>query len=57
MKEGGGSDMTNKMREQGVCVRDDGGSTVGNMGGSSTMATYFPKKEEKQMVISSVKVN
>ena len=40
--------MTKNMRKQGGFVGDDGGSIVVKMGGSSTMATYLPEKEENR---------
>ena len=58
MKALGGSDMTKNMVVQGGCVGDDGDSAVGNRGGSSTMASYLPKKRRrKQMVSSLIKGN
>ena len=39
----GGSDITNKMGVQGVCVGGDEDSAMGNRGGSSTMASYLPE--------------
>ena len=40
--------MTKNMVVQGGCVGDDGDSAVGNRGGSSTMASYIPKKIDGQ---------
>ena len=39
--------MTKKMVLQGGCVGDDGEIAVGKRGGSSTMASYLPKKKTK----------
>ena len=37
------SDMKNKMGIHRGCVGYDGDSAVGKRGGSSTIASYFPK--------------
>ena len=47
MKAGVVSDTTKAMGVQGVCVGDYGDSAVVKRGGSSTMASYLPKKEKK----------
>ena len=58
MKAGGVSDMTNNMGVQGVCVGGGGVSDVGNMAGSSTMASILPKKRRRKKTVSSlVKIN
>ena len=44
-----GSDTTKNMGVKGGCVGDDGDSSVGNRGGSSTMAIYLPKKKKKKI--------
>ena len=43
--------MTKNMVVQGGCVGDDGDSAVGNRGGSSTMASYIPKKIDGQFLV------
>ena len=48
VKTGGVSDMKNNMGLQGGFVGGDGDSAVVNRGGSSTIASYLPKKEEQK---------
>ena len=45
VKAGGVSDMINKMVVQGSCYGDDGGSSVGKRGGSSTMASSLQQQK------------
>ena len=48
VKAGGVSDMINKMVVQGSCYGDDGGSSVGKRGGSSTMASSLQQQKNKK---------
>ena len=50
VKAGGVSDMKNRMVLQGGCVGDVGCSAVANRGGSSTMASYLPKKIRRKIL-------